>query len=121
MVWVTKIAPDGNCLFGAICNQIFKLDVRSRQHSEKVRGLRCEVVNYLRANSRETRVKNCIICRISEDLPQFSGQDYPSQVIAFTDFLSKDGNWGGEETVMAVSNIFKANITIYFERGASIV
>lgn len=118
---VIKIAPDGNCLFGAICNQLFQLDITSGQHREKVRGLRREVVEYLRVNAWETRVRNCIICRIFDDLPQFSGQDYPSQVRAFTDFLSKDGNWGGEETVMAVANIFKANITIHFEKGASIV
>lgn len=33
------------------------------------------------------------------------------------DFLSVEGNWGGEETVLAAANIFKTDIIIHFEKG----
>lgn len=114
---VARIAGDGNCLFGAICNQLFGLNIDSKQHKEKVRSLRREVVNYIRIHALEDRVKNCIICRTWDDLPHLSSSNYETQIREFTDFLSVEGNWGGEETVLAASNIFKTDIIIHFEKG----
>lgn len=112
-----RIAGDGIYLNGAICNQLFGLNIESKQHKEKVCGHRREVVNYIRTHASEDRVNNCIICRNLDDLPHLSSSNYESQVRGLIDFLSVEGNWGGEETVLAASNIFKTDIIIHFEKG----
>lgn len=117
---VIKIPGDGNCLFSSLCSQLFQLEVGSVQHKEKVRGLREEVSNFIFTHAWEDRYRNCIVCRIAEEMPHWVNLNYSSQVRKFIDFLSTDGNWGGEETIMAVSNMYMANITIHYEKGSRI-
>lgn len=79
-----------------------------------------EVTSFIRKHAWEERHRNCIICRIAEEMPDLSCRGYNSQVRSFLTSLSTEGNWDGKETIMAVSNMFKVDITIHFEEAASI-
>lgn len=84
---VIVIPGDGNCLFSALSSQLFKLDVRSIQHKEKVQGLRKEVSNFIYTHAWEERYRNCIVCRIAEEMPQWVNLEYRIQVGKFVFFV----------------------------------
>lgn len=86
-ITVIKAAGDGNCLFSTICCQLYNSKVGSTLHNESVRVLRGRVASYLRKHAGETRYKNCIICRISEEMPHLVGLTYDTQVDQFINFL----------------------------------
>lgn len=46
---------------------------------------------------------------------------YQDEVNKFLKQLSKDGFWGGEETIMAVSEMWAADNTIFYEKGRNYV
>lgn len=109
-VTIVKIDDDGNCMFSALVHQIDNVKNGSDTHKTRTVELRKAVVNHIDKNFE--RYKQSIKSRFSihndmdEDGKEFISND-----------LSKEGSWGGAETLLAVSHIFSVNILIFNERG----
>lgn len=113
---VAKILGDGNCLFAAIVHQLWQYPINSKQHKEAMKQLRSKVVEYILANyeSFEFNLKD----RVYE-------LKHASQITNMTaecksyvkNVLSRDGEYGGFETIKAVSEMFLVNILTFVEDG----
>lgn len=111
-VKVVKIEGDGNCLYSAIGHQLKCIKVGSKEHRALSSGLRKQVVNHIQTNFN--RYKQMLKLRLNLS-------DENNVVEVGKEFISKDlsqeGYWGGEETLVAVSEMFNINILIINEKG----
>lgn len=119
---VINIPPDGNCLFGAFVHQIFGYKPSSKIHEDMVIKLRSDVVNYIKSNLEifEKDLKGRIIAKKAGKLPKrqkIKIENFEKEVEDFLSDLSKDGIWGGSETIRAVSLMHKLNILVINEGG----
>lgn len=117
---VMKMPGDGNCLFSSIAYQIEKFRVGSSTHKIRVSELRCRVVQYMKANISNERLRNCIICRIIDEMPSWGKLIERLKYEKFFDFLEQDRNWGGEETIIATMLMLNVKMVIHFEGGNTI-
>lgn len=111
---VAKISGDGNCLFAAIVHQLWKYPVNSAQHIEAVKQLRSKVVEYILGNfeSFEFILKDRVY-----DLKEASEiSDISAECKSYVQFvLSRNGEYGGFETIKALSELYKVNILTFLE------
>lgn len=106
---VVQIDPDGNCLFGALCHQLFCYKVNSVAHNAAVNKLRADVVTYI--NEHFDDFKFILKWRISSPV-----NDIDKECTFFVNFcLRKNGFWGGTESIKAVSQIYKVNVIVINE------
>lgn len=117
---VVCTVPDGNCLFSALIHQLFGDPIGSKEHVNKTNKLRAAVVAHI---------------LIPDNFPlfQYNLQDHVFEIEKkkkseisdlgekckgyVRDILSKPGEWGGVETIKAVSNMYKTNVAIFNENG----
>lgn len=111
---VAKILGDGNCLFAAIVHQLWKYPINTTQHTEATRQLRSKVVEHILANyeSFEFNLKDRVY--ESKQAKQITDMAAECKSYAST-VLSRNGEYGGFETIVAVSEIFKVNILTFVE------
>lgn len=111
---VATISGDGNCLFAAIVHQLWQYPINSTKHKEATKQLRSEVVQYILANyeSFEFNLKD----RVYESKQKSQVTDMATECKSYVrTVLSCDGNYGGFETIAAVSEMFKVNILTFVE------
>ena len=85
-----EIGGDGNCLFRAIADQL--------EGNEKVhRKYRADAIEYIEAN------KNDFIPFIEDD----------ETIDQYLDEMRKDGVWGGQLEIQALSMMYKFNIIVH--------
>lgn len=108
---VLKIAEDGNCLFASLTHQLYCMKNGSPEHKKSTIDLRHQVVSYIRDN-----IKTFILAISHRD--DFKNENTEEGCIDFvSNLLSKNGFWGGYETMLAVSNIYHVNILVFNEKG----
>lgn len=111
---VIEISPDGNCLFGAIVHQLFHVDTESEQHVTMVQKLRMDVVKHI-----ENNVTDYLF--IMKDLiyhknPSKKIMNIEKEIQDYLDNgLSIDKSWAGNESLNAISIMYKKNIVIINE------
>lgn len=114
-----QICRDGNCLFGAIVHQRYKLKIDSDKYKNSVAELRTKVVAHIKKNLE--RYQRTILGRIyshRDNNEKTNIQNVTEDSTKFLDdYLSKDKSWGGLESIQAISEIFKANVFIFNELG----
>lgn len=115
------IPGDGDCLFAALARQWSGMDVTSDVFVEVVAGFRKEVVMYLRRNSEMLRLKHCIISRIANEFPLLVCKSNGEKVLLLTDYLLLQGKWGGEETIIATTEMFNIAVNVFYESGNPIL
>lgn len=121
-ITVANIEPDGNCLFSALVHQIFQYPLKSSQHEKNVALLRNEVVNYILVEGNFESFQFLLQDRVHE-INQRNSK--PSKIINMEekcksyvrDVLSRNGEWGGMETIIAVSKFHCVNIIPFNESG----
>lgn len=114
VILVRRIAGDGHCLFGALVNQFHGFPIESPEHAQGIRQLRREVVQHMKRN-RE-RFEPGIIYAIQEEARRnLNVQE--KHIIEFFEKLEFGDLWGGEETIVAVSEIWDCKIEVYEEDG----
>lgn len=106
---VLNIKKDGNCMYGSLAHQLHCVKINSKEHIDLTAKLRKDVVNHIDNNFQQ--YTQALKFRLSNSNPEKAGKEFIS-----TD-LSKDGKWGGSETLLCVSNMFKVNILMFHERG----
>lgn len=111
---VCQIPADGNCLFHAVCHQLNRLEIASDQHKTLMEKLRMDVVQHIENNiaAYEFIMKD----RIYHKNPGIKIISLEKEIKSFLErSLSKDGTWGGNESLHAISTIHKKNIVIINE------
>lgn len=105
-ICINNILKNGNCLYASLAHQLYYVKIGSKEHIEMTAKLRKDVVNQILANFDD--YKRAIELSFSDD---DAGKEYIS-----TD-LSKNGEWGGSGTFLAVKNMFEVNVLVFKERG----
>lgn len=103
------IKTDGNCMFGSLAHQQYCVKTNSKEHNDLTAKLRKDVVQHILTDFDQ--YKRAIEIDFRDSNKDDAGKEYIS-----TD-LSKNGEWGGSETLLAVSNMFKVNILVFREHG----
>lgn len=127
-VKIIKIKPDGNCLFGALAHQLFLHKINSKQHVGATAKLRTETVSYIKDNVE--KFKDRINYRIlderkaseavtkKERIDKGDGNITDKNCKAFLTELKKN-KWGGNESIQAISEIYRVNILVFKECGSA--
>lgn len=117
VVKVVSISPDGNCLFAACVHQLYRVKLNSDDHKKIAAELRGRVCSHIKNNFN--RFQRTIKLRVTEEIPNMSSENIEMRSKSFVDeFLSKFNFWGGSESLIAISEIFEANIIIFRENGS---
>lgn len=114
---VARISGDGNCLFATIAHQLFRLPINSQEHKKSTKELRAEVVDYILTNF-ET-FEHSIKDRVYEIKNKNDITDISTECKLYVRLvLSREGKYGGYETVKAVCEKYKINILTFCENGS---
>jgi Holliday junction resolvase RusA-like endonuclease len=106
---ILKIPGDGNCLFSSISVKLYDTKPGSQQHTQKTKMLRKLASDHIIKNMPVYWENLQIVAR--EAFPN-SKEDNNALVKKYADSLTKDGFWGGEAAIHAITNIFKTKISI---------
>lgn len=107
---ILNIAKDGNCLFASLAHQLEYHKINSMNHNSFTASLRRKVVDHITQNFDQ--YKHLLELRFDATNNKQDGLEFVSTN------LCNQGAWGGTETILAVSNMFKVNIIIFNERGS---
>lgn len=114
-VQTIPIAPDGNCIFAATVHQLYNVKAGSEDHVKLTTELRSKVVKHILENL--TRYVRLIRFRLVEEnyCDAAVAEDADDDVCKgfILNYIAKPGNWGGTETLMAICELFSANILIF--------
>lgn len=115
MVRVCPISSDGDCLFGSCVHQHFRLEVGSDEYVQRVVELRKKVVAHIKENL--ICYKRMIMDRIFNQKEKNLKTHNPDEQCTnfLENYLSREGHWGGSESISAISELFKVNIIIFDE------
>lgn len=113
---IAKIIGDGNCLFRALAHQPFNEKLNTAKQNNSTIKLRADVVRFIKDNyvQFEHELKGCVF-----DLdyrPIINDIENECQLYVHN-ILTKDGSWGGSESIKAVSSIYSVNILMFNEYG----
>lgn len=112
---------DGNCLFSALTHQLFGDPIDSTEHVNKSKNLRAAVVAHILVPENFPSYQYNLQDRVFElkkkKKSQFEDLEQECKIYV-REVLSKSGEWGGPETIRAVSNMYKTNIAVFEEDGA---
>ncbi|KAJ6643610.1 hypothetical protein Bhyg_08573 [Pseudolycoriella hygida] len=114
---VYVVSGDENCMFAAIGHQMFGYDIQSTMHRTMTITLREKVVEYVRNNRSDPIVQAQVTARIADEYPGQQGPTDEQPVLNFSHQLAQDGTWGDEETLSAISKLFRTRIGILREHG----
>lgn len=123
-VKVISIAKDGNCLYGACAHQLYRVAGGSEEHNKMANELRSKVAKHILENL--PRYMRVLTLRMEEEkhivLGDADDVDAAVDVEVCKDFVlnhvAKPGCWGGSESLMAIDEIFNANIIIFLENDS---
>lgn len=108
---VRRMAPDGHCLF--FVTQLYQHDIEAPAHLTAVHELRREVVTHLYEHL-DSYWLSLLDTTNSLDLPE---EDQSDRVFEFLSLLRDNCEWGGEETLLAVTRLYNCNIIVYNEES----
>jgi hypothetical protein len=105
---IFKIPGDGNCLFSSISVKLCDTKPGSHQHTHKIRMLR-KLVSAHNIKNMPIYWENLqIVAR--EAFPN-SNEGNNALVKKYANSLTKDGFWGGEAALHAITNVLKTKIS----------
>lgn len=116
---VQPIAADGNCLFGAISHQLFRLGVHTTEHHNATSDMRRRIVTHLESVTDNEELNLAIKARVFDDFPELLPLNDILQRASFLRLLRGDGVWGGVESLVAITVVYNREIVIYRENGFS--
>ncbi|XP_058810949.1 uncharacterized protein LOC131675819 [Topomyia yanbarensis] len=119
LLTVCCIPGDGDCLFSSLTHQIWGCPPHDAAHQLYVRTLRSQVVQYYR--ERLPTLSDGLYAQALVIFPDVSSVLSPTQLVDhFLNSLSMPGFWGGEESLIAISEILDFAVTVFRERSVAI-
>lgn len=112
---VIKMPADGNCLFAACVNQLYRIKSETNQHKELVNKLRHDVCQYI--NEKISPFNHIIELRLKDEHPNHSIASIHKMHDNCVKQLERSGFWGGTESLIAISELYIANIVVFRENG----
>lgn len=119
-VTVAKINPNGNCLLASIVHQIHRMPIDSEAHKAATAQLRRDIVAHILNNfeSYSMVLQGAVLDKEEKEGVVEIGVGLEQRALNFLlNTLSKDGEWGGQECIIAASRIFEVNIITFDEAG----
>lgn len=111
---VVNILGNGNCLFAAIVHQLWQYPVNSTQHKNATEQLRSKVVDYILANFESFQFN--LRDRVYESKSANEISDMAAECKSYVrNVLSRNGHYGGFETIKAVAEMYKVNVLTFIE------
>lgn len=115
---VAKIDGDGNCLFGAICHQLFQHPIGSPVHNDEIATLRANVVNHILNPENFPSYEHILKDRVYEIKKHEDIVNMTQECKLYVRHsLSLPNRWGGHETIVAAGEIHQVNVLIFHEEG----
>lgn len=117
---VVKILGDGNCLYRAIVHQVFKIPTTNAAFEDTVVELRQQITSHVLANIKKKdknyiiEVKNTMADKYKKCVNDYTEKDCEN-FVEYT--LTKDGIWGGGESIRAATELLSINIYIISEKS----
>lgn len=107
---VVKIAKDGNRLLRAVA-QLYDIELGIDKHEASSQEIRSKIVSYIKQNLERFKqaIKACHYIKEETD------RDY----MQYLDTLPNPGEWAGTEALIAISELYTANVIIVNEKSAA--
>lgn len=116
---MTRISGDGNCLFASIVHQIYHYPTDSREHKVATKQLRADVVAHILLPENFDAFLFTLKDRVYDIKTKHEIIDMNTECKNYVqNILSKNGVWGGHETIIAASRIYRKNIVTFDESGS---
>lgn len=112
---IVKVKKDGNCIFSAMVHQLYKTNINSENHSILTNKMRANIISFITNNI--PLFKTELETRIYAIIEKKGIQNMDEEIQKFLEVLSKDGIWGGAESLKAVQHSENCNILIINESG----
>lgn len=121
---VIPTARDGNCLFSALAHQLWKNKINRNQtkneHEKMIKDLRSTVVEHILQPDNFPLYERFLHDRVSELKNIKDAETISDKCKLFVrQNLSREGSWGGMETIRAVSVLHRVNVLVINEFGTS--
>lgn len=111
----TRIIPkDGNCLYTAIVHQLYGNDNDLPEIMNLSKKLRAQIVAYISENF--STFKLALEQHVFDEF-RVDSDDTEEKCKEIISKLSRDGCWGGHESLVAATMLFNINILIVYEGG----
>lgn len=115
---VSNIDGDGNCLFGAICHQLFRHPIGSHLHNNETVNLRACIVDHILRPEIFPSYEFMLKDRIYEIKKKENIENMSQECKLYVRHcLSLSGTWGGHETIVAAGEIYQVNVLLFNEKG----
>lgn len=115
---VATIPSDGNCLFSAIAHQLYRYPINSKVHNDATKELRAQVIEHILDPVNFPSYQFTLQDRVYEIKTSEEIQNMTNECKLYVrHVLSKDGKWGGHESISAIGEIHQLNITTFNEEG----
>lgn len=117
IIYIIKILGDGNCLFTSLAHQLWPTATTSDECKKNAIKLRADVVEHIFANIESYQR---FIEEYLHELKSLNSDDTSLETkckMWVRHILSRQGSWGGIETIKAVSLIHRVNVVIFDECG----
>lgn len=115
---VAKIPPDGNCLFTSLMHQLGQDKIGSLSLKCAVKQMRERIVAHILTPEIFPMYENHLRTRVYSMKRKEEITDMQSECKLFVRlYLSKNGSWGGAETIKAISELEEVNVIIFNENG----
>lgn len=113
-----RTLPDGNCMFSAIANQLFGIDMESPSRNEAISQLRKQAISFLRSHMHEHRIRQLLANRFEHSFPRIPPPFNDIHCNMLLDHLAQCNVWGGTECLTAIAEYYQCTIRTIWENGA---
>lgn len=117
---VSKTKEDGNCLFASAAHQLFYAKIGSDDHTKYMNQVREECAEHIILHyDRYFVALKMTLEEEKEDKDSDNDIDFEIECKKLAEKrLLQDGFWGGAESVMAISEVYKTNIIMFNENSS---
>lgn len=121
VIKICRIRGDGSCLFGSLSHQLYHLKINSTKHQLQTKTLRQESVDHIRLNLTRflPYLKGRVIEQCDKSNINVKDINMEEECAKFlSNSLPQYTTYGGTESILALSEIYKTNIVTITDDGS---